>query len=131
EGTLRALAVTHAAVIEAQDGKAGGGEFARHQHELAVAAHAVLRSADDEEDADAAAPRLWLMQDAEHAGTPACHLEHAPGSRGAAHAQLPPRDACSPGPAKASAVAAMMAALTVISVAAQYGSPVKVRTRTS
>ena len=52
EGALRAIAVAHAAHVETQHRKTLGGQVARQQHELPVAAGAVLRSAHDDDHAE-------------------------------------------------------------------------------
>jgi hypothetical protein len=52
-------------VVEAQHRVAAGGQLARPQHELAMAAHAVLRAATDDHEYAALGGFVAAMQDAD------------------------------------------------------------------
>src|SRR4029079_16832012 len=105
-----AAAVAHPAVIEAQHGITCCGEAARHQHELAMTADAVLRPAHDDEHTDAAHRCIGAMQDAHQLFAVACEQQRALG-HDAAFAR------------KASTVARTTAEFSTISVVVQKGSP--------
>src|SRR6202008_3863646 len=53
ERALLAIAVAHAAIVEAQHGEPGARERSRSEHELSMTARTILRPADDDHDPDA------------------------------------------------------------------------------